>query len=75
MAMAHQQTHLRPYVLPDVEETGNVLGSGAYGEVIELKLHGTRVAGKKSYNFFFESGIDPDHNRFLKEKIEQECVR
>ena len=75
MAMAQQQTHLRPYVLPDVEETGKVLGRGAYGEVIELKLHGTRVAGKKIHNIFFESGIDPAHARSLKEQFEQECVR
>lgn len=75
MAMAQQQTHLRPYVLPDVEVTGKVLGRGAYGEVIELKLHGARVAGKKIHKIFFESGNDPAHARSLKEQFEQECVR
>ena len=60
----------------DIEETEKVLGSGAYGEVLEMKSpDGTIVAGKKLHNIFFESGNDPIHVRSMKERFEQECVR
>ena len=41
--------------LPDVEDTGRILGRGAYGEVVEMKLpNGTIVAGKKIHIIFFD---------------------
>ena len=38
---------LRSLVLKGVEETGTELGRGAYGVVVEVKLHGLLFAGKK----------------------------
>ena len=55
------------YLLSELKETGRVLGRGAYGEVVELLLHGTKVAGKK---------IDcKDKESDIKSRIEQQCNR
>ena len=35
------------YFLLRLEETGRALGRDAYGEVVEMSLHGAKVAGKK----------------------------
>ena len=53
--------------LPELEETGRVIGRGAYGEVVELLLHGTKVAGKK---------IDyKDRESDIITRTKQECSR
>ena len=53
--------------LPELEETARVIGRGVYGEVIEMLLHGTKVAGKK---------IDcKDRESDIKSRIEQQCNR
>ena len=60
----HEQSYL---LRLELEETGRVIGRGAYGEVLELLLHGTKVAGKK---------IDSkDRESDIKSRIEQECNR
>ena len=38
---------LRKFILSEVEQTGRSLGTGQYGDVDELFVHGTRVAGKR----------------------------
>lgn len=38
---------LRKFILSGVEQTGRSLGTGQYGEVDELFMDGTRVAGKR----------------------------
>ena len=54
-------------LLPELEENGRVIGRGAYGEVVELLLHGTKVAGKK---------IDcKDRESDIKSRTKQECSR
>ena len=53
------------YFLPNIEETERVLGQGAYGEVVEMSLHGTKVAGKK---------IDSKES-YIKSRIEQHCKK
>ena len=53
--------------LTKLEETGKVIGRGAYGEVVEVLLHGTKVAGKK---------IDcKERESDIKSRIKQECNR
>ena len=65
--MAHRQTQLRSYLLPNVEDTGIVLGRGAYGVVLEMKLSdGTRVAGKKIHDLILES--------YIISKFNEECL-
>ena len=73
--MAKKQSQFMDCFLPELEETGRVLGRGAYGEVVELLLHGTKVAGKKIHNIFFDSTNDPDYVKSMKERFQQECVR
>ena len=63
------------YLLSELKETGRILGRGAYGEVVELSLHSTKVAGKKIHGIFFDSANDPDHVKSMKERFVQECVR
>ena len=71
-----QQTQLRSRLCPEVEETNRVIGRGAYGVVVEMKLpDGTVVAGKKINNSFIESSGDLNNDRTMKEKFEQECMR
>ena len=68
-----QQTQLRSRLCPEVEETNRVIGRGAYGVVVEMKLpDGTVVAGKKIH---VESSGDLNNDRTMKEKFEQECMR
>ena len=73
--MAKKQSQLMGCFLPELEETGRVIGRGAYGEVVEMLLHGTKVAGKKIHNVFFDSTNDPSHVESLRKRFEQECVR
>ena len=70
--MANKLEHC---LLPELEETGRVLGRGAYGEVVEMLLHGTKVVGKKIHNIFFDSTNDPDYVKSMKERVQEECVR
>ena len=69
------QSQFKHYLLFKIEETGKVLGQGAYGEVVELLLHGTKVAGKKIHNIFFDSTNDPNYVKAVKERFQRECVR
>ena len=73
--MAKKQSQFMDCFLPELEETGRVLGRGAYGEVVEMLLHGTKVAGKKIHNVFFDSTNDPSHVESMRKRFEQECVR
>ena len=67
---------LELYNLYGLEETGKVLGRGAYGEVIEMKLpDGRIVAGKKMHDTFFDQDNASGQDKPTKEKFEQECER
>ena len=67
---------LEPYILPEVDETGKVLGSGAYGKVTELKLpNGAIVAGKMIHSNLLDPDIEQAGMRSLIEQFEQECLR
>ena len=71
-----EQSQFIHCLLPELEETGTVFGTGAFGEVIEMKLpDDTKVAGKKVHSIFFESGNDPSGIKSMKDRFEQECVR
>ena len=60
--------------LPGLEETERVIRRGAYGEVLELLLHGTKVAGKKIYckdrETDIKSRIEQQYNRLATDVIE-----
>ena len=54
-------------LLPELEETGREIGRGAYGKVVELLLHSTKVVGKR---------IDcKDKKNDIKSRTKQECSR
>ena len=68
MAQINLKRRLQDYNLPGVMKTDRLLGRGAFGKVIEMKLpDGTIVAGKKFYN---DSTTSED-----RVKIEEECLR
>ena len=67
-------SQLQSFVLADIEEVGKVLGKGAYGEVLEMRMQGLRVAGKKLYNSFFQ-GTTQKVQQHLSKRFEEECIR
>ena len=72
MEIVHEQ--LRQLTLDDVVETGRKLGSGAYGEVVEVSFSGLKCAGKKLHGeFFYES--PPEQHRAIVARFVEECVR
>ena len=41
---------LRPFIIPNVSQTGRKLGGGSYGTVEELEVDGVKCAGKKIHD-------------------------
>ena len=62
---------LEQFIIPALEETGEFLGRGAYGEVVKMKMNGETVAVKKVYDAFI--GAEGADNYLAK--FEEECVR
>lgn len=62
-----------------VRVTGEELGRGAYGVVIELEVYGTRCAGKRLHEAFFSAGLTSDKRKvlddFAKEIIKMRKLR
>ena len=65
---------LKPLILSNVIETGKKLGSGAYGEVMEVRLSGLKCAGKKLHALFYEQSSS-EEQRTLVSLFVEECVR
>ena len=65
---------LKSLTLSYVIETGRKLGSGAYGEVVEVRLSGLKCAGKKLHAAFFDQS-PPDDQRAIVSRFVEECVR
>ena len=63
---------LQSFILTDLEETGRVLGKGAYGQVVEMRLHGVTVAAKKMHDLLLTSN---GHIPVLEKRFEDECIR
>lgn len=62
-----------------VRVTGEELGRGAYGVVIELEVYGTRCAGKRLHEVLFSDGLTPAKVKilddFAKEIIKMRKLR
>ena len=56
---------LQPFVLSNVQLTGNTIGAEAYGSVEEVAVPGAICAVKKIHDFFLNTPLVP--SRFLKE--------
>ena len=65
---------LKPLNLHNVVETGKKLGSGAYGEVVEVRLSGLKCAGKKLHAMFFQQS-PLEQQRAIVSRFVEECVR
>ena len=65
---------LKQLTLDDVIETGRKLGSGAYGEVVEVRVSGLKCAGKKLHGLFFDQSL-PDEQRAIVSRFVEECMR
>jgi hypothetical protein len=63
--------HLGRFVIPTLEDTGVSLGRGAYGEVVEMRMKGEKVAVKKLHPVF----KDTDGWDITLRNFEEECVR
>ncbi len=65
------RNELRHFIVPALDDTGIPLGRGAYGEVVEMKMNGERVAVKKLHPMFMGAEGWED----TLKKFEEECVR
>ena len=52
MAAKQPLLPLEQFLLPNVIATGKVFNRGTFGEIIEMKLYGAPVAGKRMYDIF-----------------------
>jgi len=59
--------------LRDVTSTGVVLGKGAYGQVVEVHVHGTLCAAKEVHPVLVE-GVSPAECDNMKRKFIAECI-
>ena len=64
---------LRPFLLSPAPLTGRTIGSGSYGSVEEVTIHGAVCAAKKIHDFFQDprqipqEGIENAGSRFVRE--------
>ena len=65
---------LKALNIPNVIETGKKRGSGAYGEVVEVRLSGLKCAGKKLHALFFDQS-PREERRAIVSRFVEECVR
>ena len=65
---------LKELTVKGVVETERKLGSGAYGEVVEVNLNGVKCAGKKLHAMFFDHS-PPDDQRAILSRFVDECVK
>ena len=67
----HWRDELHNFIVPSLEDTGVLLGKGSYGEVVEMRMNGERVAVKKIHAVF----KDTDGWENALAKFGGECVR
>lgn len=65
---------LKDLTLVSVELTQRTLGSGSYGEVVEVRLDRLRCAGKKLHDVFFSGSFCAQQQAIIGRFVE-ECLR
>ena len=65
------ESQLTQLQLVNVTSTGKVIGSGAYGQVIEVYVHGTLCAAKEIHPIL----IRHDDTEHVKRSFQAECVK
>ena len=64
---------LERFVVSGLEDTGQVLGAGSYGEVVKMRLNGETVAVKKIHRALIN--VDNEGWEASLMKFEEECIR
>ena len=72
--MASISDQLEELTLTGVALTGKELGSGAYGEALEVRCHGVKCVGKKLHEMFFKDS-PPVKREEMVSRFVEECVR
>ena len=67
--------HEAGLLISDLMETGTTLGTGSYGEVIEVHVRGRRCAAKKLHGAFVAQDVPPKEKSAITERFEMECRR
>ena len=67
----HLKEELSRFIVSSLKETGVILGKGSYGEVVEMRMRGKKVAVKRIHSIF----VDTDGWETTLTKFEEECVR
>jgi hypothetical protein len=67
----HLREELGRFIVPSLKETGVSLGKGSYGEVVEMRKKGKKVAVKKIHPVF----VDTHGWQTTLMKFEEECIR
>ena len=62
-------------LIADLQETGRTLGTGSYGEVVEVQVRGRRCAAKKLHGVFTMRDVPPKEKSAMTERFETECRR
>ena len=62
---------LRNHIIPSLETTGVVLGTGSYGKVVKMLMKGEAVAVKEIHQALLGDGV---HGKRL-EQFQEECIR
>ena len=62
-------------LIADLQETGRTLGTGSYGEVVEVQVRGRRCAAKKLHGVFTMRDVPPKERSAMTERFETECRR
>jgi len=60
--------------LSNITSTGKVIGTGAYGRVIEVYVHGTLCAAKEVHSILI-NGVDSKGFEHVKQSFLSECAR
>ena len=62
-------------LIPSLQETGRILGKGAYGEVVEVRVNGRKCAAKKLHGIFSARDVPRTEKVSIAERFEKECLR
>ena len=61
-----------PFLLDNVRDTGEVVGTGSFGEVRELEVSGLKCVGKKLHRVLYETA-SPQEKAAVLDRFVQEC--
>ena len=62
-------------LISDLQATGKTLGTGSYGEVVEVRVGGRQCAAKKLHGIFSAQDIPLKERSAMIERFEKECRR